>query len=51
MDPFMGSGTTGVAAIKKKRRFIGVELNEEYYNLLLLSGKTQKTANILPEAQ
>lgn len=33
MDPFMGSGTSGVAAIKQKRKFVGVELNEEYYNL------------------
>lgn len=29
-DPFMGSGSTGVAALKHKRRFIGVELNSEY---------------------
>lgn len=33
LDPFMGSGTTGVAAIIEKRRFIGAELKEEYYNI------------------
>lgn len=31
LDPFMGSGTTGVCAVKNSRRFIGYELNEEYF--------------------
>jgi site-specific DNA-methyltransferase (adenine-specific) len=30
LDPFMGSGTTGVAAVMERRRFIGVEMNEHY---------------------
>lgn len=30
LDPFMGSGSTGVAALKHKRKFIGVELHQEY---------------------
>ena len=29
----MGSGTTGVAAIKNNRNFIGIELVEDYYNI------------------
>lgn len=30
LDPFAGSGTTGVAAILEHRRFIGVEMTEHY---------------------
>ena len=30
LDPFMGSGTTGVACAMLGRRFIGIELSEEY---------------------
>lgn len=33
MDPFMGSGTTGVAAKKLNRNFVGVELEKEYFDL------------------
>lgn len=35
LDPFMGSGTTGVACVKLGRRFIGVEIEEKYYNIAL----------------
>lgn len=33
LDPFMGSGTTGVACAKMARRFIGIEIDEDYFNI------------------
>ena len=33
LDPFMGSGTTGVAAMRLNRRFVGIDTNPEYVEL------------------
>jgi DNA modification methylase len=33
LDPFMGSGTTGVACAKLGRRFIGIELEPKYFDI------------------
>ena len=33
LDPFMGSGTTGVAAVKLGRRFIGIECEPKYFDI------------------
>lgn len=32
LDPFMGIGSTGIAAIKSNRKFIGIEIDETYFN-------------------
>jgi len=32
-DPFMGSGTTGVACVKLGRRFIGIEIDPGYFDI------------------
>ena len=33
LDPFMGSGTTGVACIQTGRRFIGIEIEPRYFDI------------------
>ena len=33
LDPFMGSGTTGVACVKLGRKFIGIELDPGYFDI------------------
>lgn len=33
LDPFCGSGTTGLSAVKLGRRFVGIELNREYLDI------------------
>ncbi|MBT9131449.1 MAG: Modification methylase DpnIIB [candidate division WS2 bacterium] len=31
LDPFMGVGSTGIAALKMNRRFIGIEIERDYF--------------------
>lgn len=33
LDPFMGSGTTAVAALKTSRKFVGYDISQEYIHL------------------
>ena len=33
LDPFCGSGTTGVEAVRLGRNFIGMDINEEYLEI------------------
>jgi site-specific DNA-methyltransferase (adenine-specific) len=33
LDPFMGSGTTGVAAVQLSRKFIGIEIEPRYFDI------------------
>ena len=35
LDPFNGSGTTGLAAQKTGRKYIGIDINAEYLDLTL----------------
>ena len=43
LDPFMGSGTTGMACKELNRKFIGIEKEQEYFNI------AEKRINITPE--
>lgn len=43
LDPFMGSGTTGVAALLEGRRFVGAELMKKYYDISV--DRLKDTAN------
>jgi DNA modification methylase len=42
LDPFMGSGTTAIAALNLKRNFIGIEKEEKYYEMakMLIGNQT-----------
>jgi site-specific DNA-methyltransferase (cytosine-N4-specific) len=33
LDPFMGSGTTGISALRNKRNFIGIDISPEYVQM------------------
>lgn len=33
LDPFMGSGTTGVAALRHGRKFVGIEIDPNYFEI------------------
>ena len=33
LDPFMGIGSTGVAAVQLNRQFIGCEIDKKYYDI------------------
>lgn len=35
LDPFMGSGTTGIAALTHNRRFVGIELSKDYFDVAI----------------
>ena len=48
-DPFMGSGTTGVACMTHGRRFVGVEIDPEYFKLACRSiENAQRQARMFP---
>ncbi len=45
LDPFNGSGTTGIAALALNRRYIGFEKEEEYIKLTIQRYKEAQKAN------
>ena len=47
-DPFMGSGTTGVAAVQLGRNFIGCEISEEYFKIAKKRIEAAQSQMLLP---
>jgi DNA modification methylase len=52
VDPFCGSGTTGVACVREGRRFLGVERDPEYCEVARkrLGGEVEQRSLFTPEA-
>lgn len=46
LDPFSGSGTTGMVAGKHGRRYVGIDLNPDYHDLALETRLRQGTLNL-----
>ena len=53
LDPFMGSGTTAIASLRTGRKFIGFEIDKEYFKLAItrLPKFDKKYLNALPEEE
>lgn len=55
LDPFMGSGATGVVAKRLKRNFIGYEISKEYFDIakarIGIEQPTKKLADYLDKSQ
>ena len=45
LDPFMGSGSTGVACVNTGRNFIGYELEQKYFDIAVERIEQAKTSN------
>ena len=52
LDPFMGSGTTGVACVKLGRKFIGIEIEPKYFDIACRRiGDELKRPQLFPHEQ
>ncbi|OJY43443.1 MAG: hypothetical protein BGP08_01280 [Rhizobiales bacterium 64-17] len=49
LDPFMGSGTTGVAAVRLGRNFVGCEIDPKYYDIACKRIEAALKEEALPE--
>ena len=51
LDPYMGSGTTGVAAIKLGRKFLGIEIDPGYFEIARKRIEAELRQGVLPLAE
>ena len=49
-DPYMGSGTTGLACLRSGRKFIGIEIDEEYFEISR-ARLTAELARLRPQSE
>ncbi len=51
LDPFMGSGTTGIACARHSRRFIGIEREQKYFDIACerIEAAQMQTSLFMPE--
>ena len=50
LDPFMGSGTTAIAALQSERKYVGYEINQEYIDLSIRRiRRAEKKLGTMPE--
>lgn len=47
LDCFMGSGTTGIATVNMNRNFIGIEIEEKYFNISKTRIENEKSQTVL----
>ena len=50
LDPFMGSGTTGIAAIQEGMNFVGIEKDEHYFEIAQSRISDDRPATPPPQA-
>jgi site-specific DNA-methyltransferase (adenine-specific) len=50
LDPFMGSGTTGVACIRTGRKFVGIEKDARYFEIARQRLENELRQGMLPLA-
>lgn len=46
LDPFCGSGTTGIVCVRNQRNFIGIELNQEYAEMSIRRIKREESYGV-----
>lgn len=51
LDPFAGSGTTGVACVRRRRHFLGIEREQKYYDLAVERLRAEQGGTTLAAAR
>jgi DNA modification methylase len=49
LDPFNGIGSTGVIALEKGRKYLGIELKEEYFDAAVANLEAAKPMQLITD--